>query len=182
MEQKVAMILADGFEEIEAIAVIDVLRRADVNVKTYSLKGKIVHGAHGINIEADESMETAINENFTMVILPGGPGVQALKDDARVGALLEKQIGKDKYVAAICAAPTVLAEYGMLKGRSVTGYPGTEDKLRAAEATYTGSKVVVDEHLITSRGPGTAIEFGLEIVTALKGAAQSEWVREKLSL
>lgn len=180
--EHVAMILADGFEEIEAIAVIDVLRRADVKIKTYTLKGKVVHGAHGINIEADESIETAQQQDFTMLILPGGPGVQALKDDPRVGELLERQIGSDKYVAAICAAPTVLADYGMLKGRTVTGYPGTDDRLRQAEANYTGSKVVIDEHLITSRGPGTAIDFALEIVTLLKGAAKSDSVREKLAL
>ena len=84
--------------------------------------------------------------------------------------------------AAICAAPTVLAEYGMLKGRSVTGYPGTGDRLREAEANFVDGKVVIDEHLITSRGPGTSIDFALEIVTALRGAAKSEWVREKLAL
>ncbi len=180
--EHVAMILADGFEEIEAIAVIDVLRRADINIKTYSLKNKLVQGAHGITIEADESIETAQQENFTMLILPGGPGVKALKEDPRVGQLLEKQIGGDKYLAAICAAPTVLAEYGMLKGRTVTGYPGTEEKLRGADATFTNSKVVIDGHLITSRGPGTAIDFALEIITALRGTAKSDSVREKLAI
>ncbi len=181
MEQ-VALLLADGFEEIEAIAVIDILRRADIPIKTYSLNQKMVRGSHGIAIEADESLEVAEKQNFTMVILPGGPGVEVLKKDPRVKQLLARQVGPDKYVAAICAAPTVLAEFGMLKGRSVTGYPGTEAKLQDAEANYTASKVVVDEHLITSRGPGTSIDFALELVTALRGAAKSEWVREKLAL
>lgn len=180
--EHVAMLLADGFEEIEAISVIDILRRADIHVKTYSLDQKMVRGSHGITIEADESIEVAEKMNFTMLVLPGGPGVEKLKKDPRVGALLEKQVGPSKYVAAICAAPTVLAEYGMLKGRSVTGYPGTEDKLREAEANFVDGKVVIDEHLITSRGPGTSIDFALEIVTALRGAAKSEWVKEKLAL
>jgi 4-methyl-5(b-hydroxyethyl)-thiazole monophosphate biosynthesis len=180
--ERVALLLADGFEEIEAIAVIDVLRRADINIKTYSLNQKMVRGSHGIAVEADESIEVADKENFTMVVLPGGPGVERLKEDPRVGHLLAKQIGPNKYVAAICAAPTVLANYGMLKGRSVTGYPGTERKLRDAEANFTEGKVVIDEHLITSRGPGTAIDFALEIVTALRGAAMSEKVREALAL
>lgn len=181
MEQ-VAVLLADGFEEIEAIAVIDILRRADIPVKTFSLNQKLVRGAHGITIEADESLEVGESENFSMLVLPGGPGVEKLKKDRRVGVLLENQANRGKPVAAICAAPTVLAEYGMLKGRSVTGYPGTEGILRAGEANFTDGKVVVDEHLITSRGPGTAVDFALELVVALKGTAKAEWVKEKLAL
>ncbi len=180
--ESVAMILADGFEEIEAVAVIDILRRADIPLKTFSLKGKLVHGAHGINIEADDSIENTQKENFELLILPGGPGVQALKDDPRVIDLLKKQFAREKYVAAICAAPTVLAANGMLKGRTVTGYPGTESALKHGEATFTNSKVVVDGRLITSRGPGTAVDFALEIITALKGVAKSDAVREKLAL
>ncbi len=179
---QVALVLAEGFEEIEAIAVIDILRRADIPVTTYSLAQRMVKGSHGIAIEADALIDEALKSQFKMVILPGGPAVETLKKDSRVGALLEKQIGKDKYIGAICAAPTVLAEFGMLKGRSVTGYPGTEVRLRAAEANVMMSKVVVDEQLITSRGPGTSLEFALELVTVLKGAAKSEWLREKLAL
>lgn len=178
----VAVLLADGFEELEAVAVIDILRRADIPVRTYSLNQKLVKGSHGIIIEADDSLEVGESENFSMLVLPGGPGVEKLKKDARVGLLLEKQAARGKHIAAICAAPTVLAEYGMLQGRSVTGYPGTEDVLRDKEANFTDGKVVVDEHLITSRGPGTAIDFALELVVALKGTAKADWVREKLAL
>lgn len=180
--EPVAVLLADGFEELEAVAVIDILRRADIPVKTFSLNQKFVKGSHGISIEADESLEVGEAEDFSMLVLPGGPGVEKLKKDERVGLLLERQVNRGKYVAAICAAPTVLAEYGMLKGRTVTGYPGTEAVLRAAEATVTNGSVVVDEQLITSRGPGTAVAFALELVVALKGTAKADSVREKLAL
>ncbi len=179
---KVAMVLMDGVEEIEAIAVIDILRRADISVSTYSVGDKKVRGSHGIIFEADKLISEAAHENFKMIVLPGGPGVEHLKKDPRVGDLLERHTGKDKYVAAICAAPTVLGEFGMLKGRAVTGYPGTEERLQKAGAIVTLGKVVIDENLITGRGAGTALEFALELVTALKGSAKSEWLREKLAM
>jgi len=112
-----------------------------------------------------------------MIVLPGGqPGSNTLRDDPRVASLLEKQLGKKKYVAAICAAPIALGARGMLKGRKSTCYPGFEDQLKGA--LYSPERVVIDGEIITSRGPGTALEFSYELVTILKGRAVSDQLRQ----
>jgi 4-methyl-5(b-hydroxyethyl)-thiazole monophosphate biosynthesis len=177
----VALLLADGFEEMEAIAVIDILRRADVKLTTLGLTQKMVKGAHGLTVQADDLLEAAAGKPFDMVVLPGGPGVENLKKDSRVASLLEQQFSQKKWVGAICAAPTVLAAQGLLKGRTVTGYPGTEDTLKNAGAQLKLDAAVTDGNLITGRGPGTAIEFSLALVTALKGEAASKKVRAQLA-
>lgn len=179
MTQQVALLLADGFEEIEAITIIDVLRRANVPLRTLSLGSKQVTGAHAIKIEADGTLEEEQHKLWEMVIMPGGQaGAEALRDDPRVTSLLEKQLGHNKSVAAICAAPIALGHHGMLKQHRATCYPGFEDQLKGA--VFVAEKVVIDGKIITSRGPGTAFEFAFELVNMLVGRTESERLRRAM--
>ncbi len=178
---QVAVLLADGFEEIEAVTIVDVLRRADVQVRTLALKNKSVRGAHGITMEADALLEQEHSLNWDLVVLPGGqPGANTLRDDPRVASLIERQLGQNRKVAAICAAPIALGAHGMLKGRRATCYPGFEDQLR--EAKLTLDPVVVDQDITTSRGPGTAMSFALSLVEQLKGKSQADAIRKGMLL
>ncbi len=178
---QVAVLLADGFEEIEAVTIVDVLRRADVQVRTLALKNKSVRGAHGITMEADALLEQEHSRNWDLVVLPGGqPGANTLRDDPRVASLIERQLGQNRKVAAICAAPIALGAHGMLKGRRATCYPGFEDQLH--EAKLTLDPVVVDQDITTSRGPGTAMSFALSLVEQLKGKSQADAIRKGMLL
>ncbi|HYX37439.1 MAG TPA: DJ-1 family glyoxalase III [Oligoflexus sp.] len=178
---QVAVLLADGFEEIEAITIVDVLRRADVQVRTLALKDKTVRGAHGISVQADGLLEQDHGQNWDLVVLPGGqPGANTLRDDPRVASLIERQLGQNRKVAAICAAPIALGAHGMLKGRHATCYPGFEDQLRDAKLSVDA--VVVDKEITTSRGPGTAMSFALNLVEQLKGKQQADSVRKGMLL
>jgi len=163
----VCVLLADGFEEIEAVAIIDVLRRAELAVTIVGTSAKSVTGSHGIRIEADTTLEQRAETTWDAVVLPGGlPGATNLRDDERVQALLRRQHAAARPLAAICAAPIALGAAGVLDGRRATCYPGFEDGLHGARAS--DERVVVDGHIITSRGPGTAIEFALALVARLK--------------
>ena len=178
---QVAVLLADGFEEIEAITIVDVLRRADVQVRTLALKSKTVQGAHGIAIEADALLDHEQSKDWDLVVLPGGqPGANTLRDDPRVASLIERQFGQNRKVAAICAAPIALGAHGMLKGRHATCYPGFEDQLRDAKLTL--EPVVVDRDITTSRGPGTAMAFALNLVEQLQGKSKADSVRKGMLL
>lgn len=178
---QVAVLLADGFEEIEAITIVDVLRRADVQVRTLALKNKTVQGAHGIAVEADALFDQEHGKEWDLVVLPGGqPGANTLRDDPRVASLIERQLGQSRKVAAICAAPIALGAHGMLKGRRATCYPGFEDQLRDAKLTL--EPVVVDNDITTSRGPGTAMSFALNLVEQLKGKTKADSVRKGMLL
>lgn len=171
----VAVLLADGFEEIEAVTVIDVLRRADIKVRTLALKHLLVKGAHGIPLQADGLLEDEQGLDWDLVVLPGGqPGADTLRDDPRVGSLLERQLAHNKSVAAICAAPIALGAHGMLKGRRVACYPGFEDQLLGA--MVSSEAVIIDEHLTTGRGPAASMLFALELVKQFKGEAEAEAV------
>lgn len=176
---QVAVLLADGFEEIEAITVVDVLRRADVRVRTLALKDKTVRGAHGITVEADGLLDQETNKDWDMLVLPGGqPGANTLRDDPRVSSLIEHQLGHRRHVAAICAAPIALGAHGMLKGRYATCYPGFEDQLQGVH--FKHESVVIDGELTTSRGPGTAMEFALTLLEQLKSRAEATKIRSDL--
>lgn len=173
----VAVLLADGFEEIEAVTIVDVLRRADVQVRTLALKDKTVRGAHGIAMQADGLLDQEQSKEWDLVVLPGGqPGANTLRDDPRVASFIERQLGQGRKVAAICAAPIALGAHGMLRGREATCYPGFEDQLRGAKLTL--DPVVVDHDITTSRGPGTAMAFALNLVEQLKGKSQADSVRK----
>jgi 4-methyl-5(b-hydroxyethyl)-thiazole monophosphate biosynthesis len=167
---RVIVPLAEGFEEIEAITVIDLLRRAGIEVETAALATRRVTGSHGIAVEADGLLEDLQHQAFDMVVLPGGmPGAEHLKNDPRVLSLLRSFDRQGRYVAAICAAPGVLAHAGLLEGRTATSFPGF---LRADSATgirLSDAPVVSDGRLVTSRGPGTAMDFALALVELLEG-------------
>ncbi|MBI4556109.1 MAG: DJ-1/PfpI family protein [Candidatus Hydrogenedentes bacterium] len=160
--------LAQGCEEVEATTIIDVLRRANINVVTAGLDSHPVTGSHGIKFIPDRTLEAAMKDDFDMVVLPGGlPGADNLNNDPRVHEILKKTAAAGKCTGAICAAPVVLAKAGLLKGKSATSYPGFLDKMGLPDVTVKKDRVVRDGKVITSRSPGTAMDFALEIVEML---------------
>lgn len=173
--------LAEGFEEVEAFTVVDLLRRAGIDVRTVSITGnKMVTGTHGISAEADILYEEADYPECEMIVLPGGlPGADHL--DAHEGLARHiKCFSNDagKKLAAICAAPMVFGSCGILHGKKATIYPGMEDALK--DGTATGQRVTIDGNVITAAGPAIAMEFALAIVEALKGKDAASEVAEDL--
>ena len=162
----VYILLADGFEEIEALCPLDLLRRAGVEAKTVSVTEKrVVTGSHGIAVTADLTAENSLSD-FDMLVLPGGmPGTTHLDKSQFCDGLLRAAVKSDAYIAAICAAPSVLAQYGLLAGRRATCYPGFED--RCAGAQMVDADVVTDGQITTGRALGAAIPFALELVRLL---------------
>ncbi|NOT30053.1 MAG: DJ-1/PfpI family protein [Planctomycetes bacterium] len=172
--------LAEGFEEIEAVVVIDVLRRAEIEVRVAGLVPGPVRGAHGITLATDCALDEVDAGALAMIVLPGGmPGTTNLKKDARILALVRALEGSGRFVAAICAAPTVLAEAGVLAGRRVTAYPSVRAQLTGAEVVDRPG-VVRSGPVITSQGVGTALEFALELVAELAGPARARELRAAL--
>lgn len=170
MTKKVCVFLADGFEEIEGLTVVDLLRRAGVQVTTVSITGQTtIHGAHKIDVQADEVFEEIkAYDEYDMLVLPGGmPGTLHLKEHQELGDVLKQFYTQKKYIAAICAAPIVFGKYGFLQGKKATSYPGFEEELVGAE--YVTDAVVVSDSVITSRGMGTAIPFSLALIEQLLG-------------
>ena len=175
MEKRVCVFLANGFEEIEGLTVVDLLRRAEIDVTTVSITGeKVVHGAHKIDVLADEVFEEVKTyQTFDMIVLPGGmPGTNYLRDHEGVGNVLKEFSEQKKWLAAICAAPIVLGKYGILKGEQATSYPGFEEELVGAE--YVEEAVALSNFVITSRGMGTAIPFSLAIIEQLIGKEKAD--------
>ena len=169
MAKKVCVFLADGFEEIEGLTVVDILRRAGVEVTTVSVTGEqIIHGAHGIDVLSDHLFDEMHYEEQDMLVLPGGmPGTKNLGAHKGLESLLRQFFEEKKYLAAICAAPSVFGAYGFLQGRKATAYPGLEEALTGAE--YVQDDVVISDFIITSRGMGTAIPFALALTELLSG-------------
>ena len=171
------VLLADGFEEIEAVTVIDVLRRGGVSVTAASIAGSTVRGARGISLVADSSFEDEKLDDYEAIVLPGGmPGAATLRDSTHVREALQSAARSGKIVAAICAAPIALEAAGILAGRRATSYPGKE----IPSARYEEASVVVDGRLVTSRGPGTAMEFALTLVEMLASAETKDKVARAL--
>ena len=172
--------MADGCEEIEGLTVVDLLRRAGIAIDMVSIKADTkVRGSHAIVFEADTTAEKADWSSYTGVILPGGmPGTNYLKDSAAVRETVQAYCKAGKLTAAICAAPTVLGACGILKGKSATCYPGLEDQLTGARVSK--DPVVVDGNVITSRGMGTAIPFGLAIIAYFQGRDSAKAMAEKI--
>lgn len=177
---KVSVLLADGFEEIEALTVVDLLRRAQIFVSTVTINEEyMVHGSHGISVQADELFGEANFDDVDAVVLPGGmPGTLHLKEHEGVCALVKKFHEEDKYIAAICAAPTVFSKLGLLKGKKATCYPAMEEELEGA--FYMKIPVVKDGKIITSRGMGTAMDFGLELIQVLMGKEKALEIAESI--
>ena len=177
---KVCVFLADGFEEIEGLTVVDILRRAGIETETVSVMGrKEILGAHGIKVEADKTFEEAGADKADMLVLPGGmPGTLNLKACTGLIELLKSFDRDKKYIAAICAAPSILAELGILKGRKACSYPSFEDKLNGADVVR--EPAVTDGHITTGRGMGTAIPFALRLTALLAGEAKAEEIKESI--
>ncbi len=175
----VYLFLADGFEDVEAVATIDLLRRADIEVKSVSISdSKKITSAHGIEITADLFFDEITEAE--MLILPGGAGHVKLAAHEKLNGLLKKYNAENKYIAAICASPSVLGNLGILNGKKAVCYPGFEEKLLGAEVLY--EPVIKDGNIITSRGPSTAFLFALEIIKALKGERVSEQISSDILL
>lgn len=162
------VLLFDGVEEMEAIAPIDLLRRAGVAVTTAATRNSLhLVGRNAVRLSADCLLDDCLAEDFNLLVLPGGPGHTDLLEDQRILDLVRKQAGSDNWLASICAGPVVLNKAGVLEGKAFTSFPGTEDQLPSRDPQQ---KVVRDGKLITSQGAGTAREFALELVDALCGS------------
>lgn len=177
--KKVAVMLANGFEEIEAITIVDVLRRALLEVKLVGLDANVASGAHGVRVYADTTLDEINSDDFDMIVLPGGlPGAEHLANSPKLQAILKEFDDKGKFIAAICAAPMALAKAGVIKER-YTCYPSFEAHVK--EGGYISSQnVVKDGNIITSRGPATAMKFALELVKNLCGEQIYKEVKEGL--
>jgi protein deglycase len=170
--KKVLVILANGCEELEAVTVIDLLRRAEVDVTTASLdNGKDVTpitASRGVVLLADTTLDEAVKSDYDMLVLPGGlPGADYLDKDKRVSSLLQKMSNANKFIAAICAAPKVLANAQLLKDKQATSYPGVLENMALKNTELLTDNVVIDDKIITSRGPATAMEFALNLIEQL---------------
>jgi 4-methyl-5(b-hydroxyethyl)-thiazole monophosphate biosynthesis len=167
---RVLVPLARGCEELEAVTIIDLLRRAAIEVVTAGLDERPVEASRGTRLLPDTTLDAVASETFDMIVLPGGlPGADHLGADPRVISLLRAQQAAGRYAAAICAAPKVLAAAGLLEGRQATAYPGAVEATAYPGVTFSDAAVVVDGPLITSRGPGTAMDFALQLIESLVG-------------
>ncbi len=177
---KIAVHLAEGFEEIEAVNIIDVLRRADLNVTVVSVTEKLdVKGSHGIKIIADQLFDEINYELIDMIILPGGmPGSARLNEHLGLREQILNFNENKKLLGAICAAPLVFGNLGILKNRNATCYPGFENQLHGAIVTH--ENIEVAENIITAKGAGVAIDFALKIVEIIKGKAIADKLAEKM--
>jgi 4-methyl-5(b-hydroxyethyl)-thiazole monophosphate biosynthesis len=172
--------LAQGCEEIEAVTVIDILRRAGIDVITAGLAEGPVRASRGTVLLPDTTLDAALNHDYDMIVLPGGmPGSQHLQDDPRVIGLLQRMAAAGNYVAAICAAPMALHAAGLLQGKRATSFPGVLDRLPGSHV-YVNDAVVTDGNVVTSRGPGTAMDFALVLVELLAGPARCKAVEAEL--
>ncbi len=173
--------LADGFEEIEAVATIDILRRAELDVKIVGVGSKNITGAHHITIMADITDKEATAKGLEMIVLPGGmPGALNLEKSEYVKDIIKLCDAYDLYIAAICAAPSILGRMGLCKGKNITCYPGFETQL--PDSNYTGGGVTVDGKYITGKGPGVAIDFSLKLVEMLLGEERAKILGDSLQM
>ena len=178
---RVLVPLAQGCEELEAITIIDLLRRAEVEVVTAGLDDRPVVASRKTTIVPDTTLDEALEQEFDMVVLPGGmPGADHLDNDPRIHELLKKMADSGKFVGAICAAPKVLAHAGLLKGKQATSYPGFLDGLGLDQVASTGTAVECDGKIITSRGAGTAMDFALKLIEVLEGVEKRDAVENAL--
>ena len=168
--------LINGFEEIEAMSVVDVLRRAGLNVVMAGVPGTMVEGDNGVKVIADRMLKDIEPDEFDAIVLPGGRGCKDFVRSEKVMGILDDFNQKNKLIAAICYSPVLLARKGMLKDKRATVYPGNERELPKPRA----ERVVVDGNIITSQGPGTAMEFALKIVEVTKGKPKAESLRKGL--
>ena len=175
MKKRVVVPLAQGFEEIEAVTVIDILRRAGIEVTVAGVSPDPIVGRNGIRLMADCSISAVEAADVDMVVLPGGAqGAEHLARCAETQRLVKDAAQQNKYLAAISAAPAVLSELGLINGKQITSHPSVEHKL--GSVVYSDKRVVIDGKIITSRGPGTAMEFAMALVEILAGKAAADEV------
>jgi len=173
--------LAPGCEELEAVTVVDLLRRAGIKVVTAGLNEQPVRASRGMLLLPDMTLDRALQQEYDMIVLPGGlPGADNLKADERIIKRLQSMSAAGKYTAAICAAPRVLAHAGLLQGKCATSYPGALDTDTLAGLDYQEMPVVIDGTVITSRGPGTAMDFALVLIELLAGKQKRDEVEAGL--
>lgn len=178
---KVLVPLAQSCEELEAVTITDLLTRAGIEVVTAGLDEKIVIASRGIKLVPDKILDDVLEEEFDMIVLPGGlPGADYLNNDPRIQSLVKKMAAEDKYTAAICAAPRVLATAGLLDGKTVTSFPGALDNFPVKNMNYVDDAVVLDGKIITSRGPGTAMDFALMLIELLMNKEKRDEVEASL--
>lgn len=180
---KVLVPFTTGVEEIEFVAVVDILRRAGIEVVTASLDGQPATGRSNITIAPDSNIDAAMEQDWEMIVLPGGqPNANLLCEDARVKAVTLRLKAERKSIAAICAAPTALAAYGVIEDQCVTSFPACQADMEALApaAVYVDEVVVEDDFLITSRGAGTAVEFALRLISRLCGEDKSDEIRNEI--
>jgi len=181
--KRVLVPFTTGVEEIELVAIVDILRRAGVEVCMASLDGKPVVGRSGITLGADQHIQNSANTSWDMITLPGGlPNAQLLQENPIVKDIICKHAAQNKTVAAICAAPIALAHFGLTANKQVTSYPSFEGDMQQLQpsSNYRQQAVVEDNNIITSRGAGTAVEFALTLVSNLCGQQQAEEIRTSI--
>lgn len=176
----VYILLGEGFEEIEALAPADLLRRAGIRTALVGVSGQAVTGSHGISVTADLTLDQVRPEELEMLVIPGGSkGVESLRRSRDALILISRAYETGRFLAAICAAPTILAELGFLDRRSAVCYPGLEGQMQSA-VIQKGVPVVVDGRIITGRAAGSALEFGLVLIRVLLGDEAAEEVRRDI--
>lgn len=181
--KRVLIPFTEGVEEIEFVAVVDILRRAGIEVAMASLDGAAVTGRSDISIMPDAKLSDIAGEAWDMVVLPGGlPNAYLLRDDPNVKAVVQRLRSESKAIAAICAAPAALAAFGVTDNRRVTSYPAMKEEVQklSPSSVYVDDAVVEDDFLITSRGAGTAVEFALRLITKLCNKDKSEEIRQSI--
>lgn len=172
------MLLTNGFEDIEALETLDILRRAGLDAKTVGISEKTVVSSHGVTVLCDLAFEDTDFSDMRMLILPGGPGHTAFSDSDKVLKLIKAAYSKGLYIAAICASPSVIGKLGLLKGKRFTCFPGFEEMVEGG--IYSPEKVVSDGQFITAKGAGAASEFGFEIVTLFKGERKASELKSSM--
>ena len=174
----VYMLLTSGFEDIEALETLDILRRAGISAKTVGISEKTVTSSHNVTISCDLTFEETDFSDMRMLVLPGGPGHTAFSQSDKVCALINSAYEKGIYIAAICASPSVIGKMGLLKGKRFTCFPGFEDMVSGG--IYSPEKVVTDGQFITAKGAGAASDFAFEIVTLFKGKLISDELKRQM--
>ena len=175
--KKVLVTLAPGFEEIETITVVDILRRAGARVVLAATEEGPIEGSRGVSVLPDTLIDQVDDKDFDLVVLPGGqPGTRNLQNNAKVNAIIQNMHQSHKYIAAICAAPTILHSAEILGNSAITSHPSVKDQLK--DVNYSEERVVVDGTIVTSRSPGTALEFSLKLVEILFGRDRMDTVNQ----
>jgi 4-methyl-5(b-hydroxyethyl)-thiazole monophosphate biosynthesis len=179
---KVLIPLAAGFEELEAITLIDLMRRAEFDVTTAGLDDQPVKASRGNVIIPDTSIDQVADQKFDLIVLPGGlPGADNLRDNPTVQNLIKNQHQRGEMIGAICAAPKALASAGVLKGKTITCYPGALDQVDSSSFHISGERLERDGNISTSRGPGTAMDFALDLIEPLGGSDLKEKIAGQMA-